>query len=32
MNVPFRLRTEELENKFLKEAGAQGFVQLKGHR
>lgn len=32
MNVPFRLATEDFEAKFLKEAGAQGFVQLKGHR
>jgi phosphoserine aminotransferase len=32
MNVPFRLPTEDLEAKFLKEAGAAGFVGLKGHR
>ncbi len=32
MNVTFRLTTEELEAKFLKEAGAAGFVGLKGHR
>ena len=32
MNVTFRLATEELENKFLKEAKARGFVGLKGHR
>lgn len=32
MNVPFRLRTPELETQFLKEAEAQGFVGLKGHR
>lgn len=32
MNVTFRLLTEELENKFLEEAGIEGFVGLKGHR
>ena len=32
MNVTFRLTSEELEAKFLKEAGAAGFVGLKGHR
>jgi phosphoserine aminotransferase len=32
MNVPFRLPTEELEARFLKEAAAASFVGLKGHR
>ena len=32
MNVPFVLPTEELNDKFIKEATAAGFVNLKGHR
>jgi phosphoserine aminotransferase len=32
MNVTFRLRTEELEKAFLKEAQAEGLDGLKGHR
>ena len=32
MNVTFNLATEELEAKFLKEAGAAGLYALKGHR
>lgn len=32
MNVSFNLATPELEEKFLKEAGAQGLYALKGHR
>ena len=32
MNVTFRLPTEELEETFVKEATAQGFDGLKGHR
>ncbi len=32
MNVTFRLKSEDLEAQFLKEAGAAGFVGLKGHR
>ncbi len=32
MNVTFRLSTEELEKKFVKEATAAGFDGLKGHR
>lgn len=32
MNVSFNLASEELEEKFLKEAGAQGLYALKGHR
>ncbi len=32
MNITFRLATEELEQAFIKEAAAQGFVGLKGHR
>ena len=32
MNVSFNLPSEELEAKFLKEAGAQGLYALKGHR
>lgn len=32
MNVPFILPTDELNAKFIKEAAAKGFVNLKGHR
>jgi phosphoserine aminotransferase len=32
MNVVFRLRTEELEEKFVKEAKAVGIIGVKGHR
>jgi phosphoserine aminotransferase len=32
MNVTFRLPTEDLEKKFIKEAEAQGMIGLKGHR
>lgn len=32
MNVTFRLPSEELENKFVKESTAQGLDGLKGHR
>ncbi len=32
MNVCFRLGTEDLEKKFVKDAAARGFVGLKGHR
>ena len=32
MNVTFRLATEELEKKFVKESTAAGFDGLKGHR
>ena len=32
MNVTFRLTTEELEEKFIKQATAAGLVGLKGHR
>eukprot|EP00243_Klebsormidium_subtile_P009199 TRINITY_DN4520_c0_g1_i1.p1 TRINITY_DN4520_c0_g1~~TRINITY_DN4520_c0_g1_i1.p1 ORF type:complete len:429 (+),score=146.08 TRINITY_DN4520_c0_g1_i1:110-1288(+) len=32
MNVPFTMRDPELEAEFLKEATAQGLIQLKGHR
>ncbi|MCX7749933.1 MAG: 3-phosphoserine/phosphohydroxythreonine transaminase [Clostridia bacterium] len=32
MNIPFILPTEELNAKFIKEASAKGFVNLKGHR
>ncbi|XP_031496333.1 phosphoserine aminotransferase 1, chloroplastic-like [Nymphaea colorata] len=32
MNVPFTLEKSELEAEFIKEAAAQGMVQLKGHR
>ena len=33
MNVPFRVKKDEpLENKFVKEAKAQGYLGLKGHR
>ncbi len=32
MNVTFRLPSEELEEKFIKEAGAQKLAGLKGHR
>ena len=32
MNIPFVTGTEELDAKFVKEAAAAGFVNLKGHR
>ncbi len=32
MNIVFRLPSEELEAKFIKEATAAGFIGLKGHR
>jgi phosphoserine aminotransferase len=32
MNVTFRLPTEELEARFVQEAGAGGMIELKGHR
>lgn len=32
MNVPFVTGNEELDAKFVKEAAAEGFVNLKGHR
>ncbi|HOZ96976.1 MAG TPA: 3-phosphoserine/phosphohydroxythreonine transaminase [Niabella sp.] len=32
MNIPFVTGNEELDSKFIKEATAAGFVQLKGHR
>ena len=32
MNVPFVLPTDELNAAFIKEATANGFVNLKGHR
>jgi phosphoserine aminotransferase len=32
MNIPFRLRDESLNDAFLKQAGARGLLQLKGHR
>ena len=32
MNIPFVASTDELNDKFIKEAGANGFVNLKGHR
>ncbi|HOK40020.1 MAG TPA: 3-phosphoserine/phosphohydroxythreonine transaminase [bacterium] len=32
MNITFRLPSEELEEKFVKEAKAAGFIGLKGHR
>lgn len=32
MNVPFRLRNEQLNDDFLKGAKARGMVELKGHR
>jgi hypothetical protein len=32
MNVPFKLRDEQLDAAFLKGAEARGMVQLKGHR
>lgn len=32
MNITFRLPTEELEEKFAKDAGKAGLKQLKGHR
>ena len=32
MNIPFVTGDEELDKKFVKEAEAAGFVNLKGHR
>lgn len=32
MNIPFRLKSEALDDAFLKEAKAHGLVELKGHR
>jgi len=32
MNVVFRLKSEELEEKFVKEAKAAGIIGVKGHR
>lgn len=32
MNVPFVTDSEELNAKFIAEAKAQGFINLKGHR
>ena len=32
MNAPFVLPSDELNAKFIKEAEAQGLVNLKGHR
>jgi phosphoserine aminotransferase len=32
MNIPFRLKNESLEEKFIKEAKAAGMIGLKGHR
>jgi phosphoserine aminotransferase len=32
MNVVFRLKTEELEERFVKEAKAEGIIGVKGHR
>lgn len=32
MNVPFVIGDDELEKKFISEAEANGFVNLKGHR
>ena len=32
MNVPFVTESDELNAKFIKEATAAGFVNLKGHR
>ena len=32
MNIPFTLRSEALDDAFLKESKAQGLTQLKGHR
>ena len=32
MNIPFTLRSEALDEEFLKQAKARGMIQLKGHR
>jgi len=32
MNVPFTLKNAALDGDFLKQAGARGLLQLKGHR
>ena len=32
MNIPFRLKSESLDEEFLKQARSRGMIQLKGHR
>ena len=32
MNIPFRLKSESLDEEFLKQAKSRGMIQLKGHR
>ncbi|HEU0289759.1 MAG TPA: phosphoserine aminotransferase, partial [Burkholderiales bacterium] len=32
MNVPFTLRSDKLDEEFLKQSKAQGLAELKGHR
>ena len=32
MNIPFTSPTEEIDKRFIKEAAAAGFINLKGHR
>ena len=32
MNIPFVTGNEELDKKFVAEAGKKGFVNIKGHR
>lgn len=32
MNIPFRLKSESMDEEFLKQAKARGMIQLKGHR
>jgi len=32
MNIPFRLKSDALDDEFLKQAKAAGMIQLKGHR
>jgi len=32
MNVPFTLRSDKLDEEFLKQSKAQGLSELKGHR
>ena len=32
MNITFRIKNQDLEKQFIKDAAAAGFVELKGHR
>lgn len=32
MNIPFKTASKDLDQKFIKEAAEQGFLELKGHK